>query len=1174
MRQNQQPSWKETAQHWGLAGGLCLLLAAQTLGTDRDSQPKETPTKDAQPAPSRPLADGLAPQDAAAAMTVPPGFQAQLAAGEPQVHQPVALAIDPRGRVWVAEAHTYPTRAPEGEGSDKIIILEDTDHNGTLDKRVVFAEGLNLVSGLELGFGGVWVGAAPYLLFIPDANGDDQPDGPPQVKLDGFGYHDTHETLNGFIWGPDGWLYGCHGVFTHSRVGVPGTPDAKRVPLNAGVWRYHPLRNQFEVFAWGTSNPWGVDFNDHGQAFITACVIPHLFHVIQGGRYQRQAGEHFDRFAFAEIGTIADHAHYAGNIQDHAWWGHEPASIPDATSRAGGGHAHCGAMIYLGDNWPVEYRDRIYFNNVHGNRVNCDLLVPQRSGYVGQHGPDLLLANDHWFRGINLRYGPDGGVYLIDWYDKNACHRVNPLIWDRTNGRVYKITYQGAGVATAGQGAGTRGASVNLGQMSEAELIGLQTHTNDWFVRTARRLLQERGVSAAGRTQLWQQLEGAPNVPQQLRALWCLHATGGLTDGELTKLFRHRAEHLRAWAIQLCLEDQRVTDEQVAGLKELAARDPSPVVRLAIASGLQRLAVEKRWEIATAICSRAEDADDPNIGLVAWYAIEPLVGSDVTRAMKLAATSRLPTISAWIWRRAASDDSTLDQVVAALAAATTPNQRQVFLREILAAFEGRVNIPMPPSWKGAYESLATDADPAIRDQADQIAVILGDRRVFPRLRDTLQNAQTDLARRQRALEILVRGRDPEAAETFQALLDEEPLRGAAIRALAAYDNPRTPTLLLSKYAGLPDAEKRDAIGTLTTRPSFAFALLDAVQQGTVPRTDLHAYHIRQLTGFNQPELAKRIQEAWGDIRATSADKQQQIATWKKQLTPNRLRRADLSNGRRIFEKTCATCHTLFGVGNKVGPDITGSNRANLDYLLENVIDPSAVLGKDYRMSILVCADGRIVQGLVQKETDSALTVRTINDTVVIAKADIDERQLSEQSLMPEKLLESLQADEVRDLAGYLASPTQVPLRGPRAPIDPGTGKVPGAVEGEALKVVATTGGTAAPQGMSGFAADAWSGANQLWWTGGKPGDRLSLEVPVPKAGSYAVELVLTRARDYGIVQVTLANQPLGAPIDLYNSPEVVTTGVLEFPAIDLPAGPQTLVLELRGANPADRKSVV
>ncbi|HJZ55849.1 MAG TPA: PVC-type heme-binding CxxCH protein, partial [Gemmataceae bacterium] len=200
---------------------------------------------------------GLPPDKAAAAMTVPEGFTVSLFAGEPDVHQPIAMCLDDRGRLWVAEAFVYPKRLPfpgpllpeaERKNGDRILIFEDTDGDGKFDKKTVFIEGLNLVSGLEVGFGGVWVGAAPYLLFIPRDEKTDRA-GEPQILLDGWHYEDTHETLNTFIWGPDGWLYGCHGVFTHSRVGKPGTPDKDRIPINAGVWRYHPTKHIFEVFA-------------------------------------------------------------------------------------------------------------------------------------------------------------------------------------------------------------------------------------------------------------------------------------------------------------------------------------------------------------------------------------------------------------------------------------------------------------------------------------------------------------------------------------------------------------------------------------------------------------------------------------------------------------------------------------------------------------------------------------------------------------------------------------------------------------------------------------------------------------------------------------------------------------------------------------------------------------
>lgn len=340
-----------------------------------------------------------------------------------------------------------------------------------------------------------------------------------------------------------------------------------------------------------------------------------------------------------------------------------------------------------------------------------------------------------------------------------------------------------------------------------------------------------------------------------------------------------------------------------------------------------------------------------------------------------------------------------------------------------------------------------------------------------------------------------------------------------------------------------------------------------MDDGRVARTDVHAYHIRQLQRFENEALTSRIKEVWGEIRESAKDKIEHILKLKKSLAPAILAKADVSNGRMLFTKTCASCHTLFGEGTKVGPDITGSNRANLDYLLTNIVDPSAVLGKDYRMTILATTDGRVISGLIQKETDSAITLRTINDTVVVPKSDIEQQQLSTQSLMPERLLDSLKPAEVRDLIAYLGSPTQVALRGPRSPIDPQTKRVADALEGETLKIVGKTGGTAASQNMGGFPKDQWSGVDHLWWTGAKPGDRLELEVPVEKTGTYSIELVFTRARDYGIAELSIDGTTLGGPIDFYNAPDVITTGVLTYPNIELTAGNHKLGIEITGGNP-------
>lgn len=580
---------------------------------------------------------GLSPAAAARAMRVPKGFSVTLAAAEPEVVRPIAFAYDDRGRLWVAEAHTYPVRAAEGEGRDRILIFEDTNGDGRLDRRKVFMENLNLLSAIEVGFGGVWVGAAPQLLFIPVIAGEDRPAGPPQVMLDGWGLNDTHEVLNTFTWGPDGWLYGAHGVFTHSNVGRPGATDADRQRLNAGIWRFHPTKRVFEVFAEGTSNPWGLDFNDYGHAFTTVCVIEHLFHVVQGARYKRQAGKHFNPYIYDDVKTIADHVHWVGKRGPHAGNGRSAA--------AGGGHAHVGAMIYLGgDDWPAEYRNSIFMNNIHGARTNTDRLQRTGSGYSATHGPDFLLANDSWSQLLNFRYGPDGSVHVIDWYDKNQCHSTNPDIHQKTLGRIFKISHQ----------KDRWWSRVNLGSLSSDQLVGLQVHRNDWYVRHARRILQERGPDAKVHAGLKRILQDNPDVTRKLRALWALHVTAGLTENDLVALLSHNSEYLRSWAVYLLVDGRNPSDAPLREFARMARQDPSPLVRLYLASALQRVSAEKRWDVLAGLLANGDDATDQNLPLMVWYAAEPVVALDMSRALSAAFGSKLPRLFAFTVQRIAA----------------------------------------------------------------------------------------------------------------------------------------------------------------------------------------------------------------------------------------------------------------------------------------------------------------------------------------------------------------------------------------------------------------------------------------------------------------------------------------------------------------------------------------
>ena len=657
--------------------------------------------KQAAPPPA-PLDDvkfaGLSPEEAVKAMTLPPGFKATVFAAEPDVKQPIAFCIDDRGRLWVIENYTYPIRKPGEKGDDRILVFEDTNGDGKFDKRTVFIEGLNLATGIEYGFGGVFVGAAPWLLHIPikETDAGPQPAGEPVKLLEGFAWHDTHEMLNTFTWGPDGWLYGCHGVFTHSHVKVAGAPESERQFINAGVWRYQPVKKRFEVFAEGTSNPWGIDFNEYGHCFIEACVIPHLFHMVQGGRYQRQGGQHYaptvaeamrvapdyfkqsfgaqagqpenpytfkdakvqpiNPFIYDDIKTIADHRHYLGATP------HGGNARSDA---AGGGHAHAGLMCYLGGSWPKEYHGKLIMGNIHGQRLNVDIAERAGSGYVGKHAPDFLNFNDKWSQTLNQQIDQDGNMFVIDWYDKQQCHNQrDAAIHDRSNGRIYKISY-----------GDKKGTQLDLAKASDYQLVELQLSNNDWQARHARRLLQERAFSgkfdehvandvrgiAAGRPAagLAQTAQIPPtSVRARLRGLWTLHGMAAVKEVEARRWLQDENEFVRAWAIQLLCEDNNAPEWAFIEFVRLAQVDAPPIVRLYLASACQRMTVAERAPIVEALLAHAEDANDHNLPLMYWYATEPIVAADPAKGALLLAKSKIPIVREYITRRLTAGKST------------------------------------------------------------------------------------------------------------------------------------------------------------------------------------------------------------------------------------------------------------------------------------------------------------------------------------------------------------------------------------------------------------------------------------------------------------------------------------------------------------------------------------
>lgn len=944
-------------------------------------------------------------QEAVAAMTVKDGYLVNAFASEPMMTQPMAFCWDDRGRMWIAENKDYESRGKgfSNAGTSRILILEDIDHDGVADHKKVFMEGLAFPAALAVGFGGVFVGAPPNLLFIPDKNGDDKADMEGiEVRLTGWGIRDRHETLNSFHWGPDGWLYGLQGFATPSKVGKPAgkgrlykhnDPFPENievedgVDINGGVWRYHPTKKKFEVVAHGFSNPWGIDYDAKGQLLITACVIPHLWHVVPGGIYHRQGGQHFNPYVYNDIKTIADHSHRS---------------------------AHGGARIYLSDAFPASERGKIFMANIHEHGILSDQLIPKGSGFTGKHSDDFLMANNAQWVGFSMEIGPEGAMYILDWHDADIC---GSDVLNSETGRVFRVMPKNSLAEN------WKGRYDDLNKLSDAELASLQTSKSEWHARRARVILQGRAVngkiSGAAIEQLNALYKSKDNADNRLRAMWALKVTDNLSNAELEKALTDTDAHLRAWAIQFLCEDAQPRPEVINQFVQMTVNDPSPVVRLYLASALQRLNAEAKWSMAKGLLAHAEDAGDHNLPKMIWFGIEPLVKDHGAKALELAATSKIPMVTQFIARRLVD----ADQITTLISAIGKSSANRIdLLTGMRDGLDGRTDIKTPANWNTLYAKLKQADKPTAKLAAD-LGRQFGDTESAKTALATLKNKSAAVEERKKALQSLAARQRPELLTELPALLTDNALRLEAIRATAGYDSEPLAKQLIEAYPKFSVAERSEAVQTLASRPKSGWLLTQAIAKNVISKKDVPTYVARQLRRV----VGSGFVEVWGPIDHVAFDEK----TYKKYrtiLSDKAVAEASKSEGRLVFQRTCAPCHKLYGEGGIIGPELTGSNRANLDYLLGNILDPSGEIQDDYKMVVITTRDGRTYVGNVAKETERQLTLRIVGqDAVNINKSDIQTREVTPSSMMPTGLLDNLTEREVTELIAYLRTTAQVPL---------------------------------------------------------------------------------------------------------------------------------------------------
>lgn len=927
-----------------------VLLVGQLFANPyvpRDTQPKGAPPS---------------PEEALAKITVPEGFTVTLFAGEPDVRQPIAICFDHRGRLWVAESYSYKEWKKTGE--DRLLIFEDLDHDGRFDKRTVYPRAFNHLTSVAVGHGGIWVLDVPELLFIPDANADDKPDGPAQVILDGWTERAGHNFVNGLEWGPDGWLYGRHGITAPSFVGVPGTPKAQRRHMDCSIWRVRPgakgdhskTGRSFEIVVEGTTNPWGFDWNAEGEMFMSGNVNGHLWHIVPGSRYKRMHGSGFHPHAYELQDHCADHLHHEGR------WTERQRAIASA-DELGGGHSHCGLMIYQGRNWPAEYRGNVFLCNTHGRRVNRDLLRRQGPGYVASHAKDFMKANQPWFRGIVICSGPDGGVYVADWTDEGECHDNDGV--HRSSGRIYKITH----------GKPRQLREPDLSTWPAQDLAYAAMNPEEWVVRRARLALEERGAP-----DMWDGLldhfTTETDTPTRLRLFWAMAACGA-PEFDRTFLVKQLGDtdpHIRIWALRF-LRDRGEGLPSV--LTALAHIETDGLVQRHLAGALLAIPPAERWDALTALLAKPVPPHGEDLERQLWYAFEPCAAAQPKRALALLpqgiASTRIQRLLA---RRLSSSHQ---EEVLAIAA---EHESAELVRGLAEGLKGRRALPAPGNWGPVSKQFS--AGP-VAEALASLAVVYQAKEDRRALEQRLANRGLPVAERVAAMQKLAEDPGRDFRKRVGGLLKEKQLKPAVI-------------------------------ALLVTRKDWASTVVRELERGKILPSEISAFQARQLVELG---YETKVEALWGTIRRSPKAKREAIAAWQEKLTPAHLAKADLAKGKAVYAKACAACHVYKGQGGHLGPELDGANRGDLYYLLENLIDPSAILPLDYRMRSVEMKDGRVFTGTLAGETEQILTLKSPEATHTLEKSAIANTVDLDISTMPEGLLETLTEVEVRDLFGYL-----------------------------------------------------------------------------------------------------------------------------------------------------------
>ena len=981
-------------------------------------------------------AQGHSLQAAAGKMTLAKGLQVQLFAGEPMVRQPILVKCDDRGRLWTIQYLQYPNPAglkrvkvdrwsrtvydrvpeppPKGpRGADRITILEDTDGDGRVDRARDFVDGLNLATGLAFGHGGVFVLQVPYLLFYPDGNRDDVPDGPPRVLLKGFGMEDAQSLANHLTWGPDGWLYGVNGSTTTCRI--------RGIEFQQGCWRYHPPTDRFELFCEGGGNLFGLTFDALGRLFYSSNGGL-FFHAVQGGYFAK---------SFAKHGPL-HHLYTYGHF------------FPVFRGGLQGGPT-TGGTIYRGHTLPEAFRGRFLCGNFLGHTSSYWDVRPRASTVAVKPNGAWLNSNDTWFGPTDLCFGPDGAVYISDFHDRRTAHPDPDAKWDRSNGRIYRV--QKAGVAS------TR--PVDVVSLPSAGLVKLLSHANGWYADRARIEMFRRRDKAIV-PELKAMARRRDDRRMALQGLWAVNASGGLDDAFALEMLAHPEGRVRHWTVRLLGDRRKVSRRIGLAIVDLAHRETDPVVLVQLAATARRLSAETGLPVARELMQKPAGEADSRLPLMTWWAVEQHVADSRAQVIGLFETGS----PLWgtrdglgcglrLVRRLAAEGTRAGYDACVSLLATVPGgARSEADKRLAQGLAERANGLTGLGTGGLFNRFGTTEASALKrhsrkfdELTPELAEYIGKRwsagrdntfwsdlAMRCRVDGSHRYARTKVAdsklpaeTRARWLRLLRQYGEadvlPLGVKFFRSSEPAEVL-AQAMEVLGRFGKQQELGLIVTAYPRLASSLQPRARQLVFGHPETALSLLALVDRGQVKAKTIDVVELRTLAIHKDPRLTNLIKKHWGRVSAGTAE--EKLATMRRFKNDLRAGSGRPAAGRELFKKHCAACHKLFGEGGKIAPDLTMTSRKDLEALLANIVDPGAVIRRDFLASVVVTTNGRMVTGLVVNRKGDHLEVADSKGKIArIPKADVEIEKVSDTSIMPERLLEQLTPQQLRDLFSYL-----------------------------------------------------------------------------------------------------------------------------------------------------------